>query len=119
MAGGDGFHVRPEDLRGYSGLLERSAEHFGKIEQHARSKGGDTSGFTGLLALLVPIVDGVVNLYADTLKSANEKLTKVKSNLDATVDSYVDSEKSAMGKIDETKGRLDSAAKAPTMGGGR
>lgn len=85
---GGGFHVEPEELRGYSGMLERTAGHFQSIEQHARNKGGDTSGFTGLLELLVPVVDGVVGLYAETLQFANRKITEVKGSLDKTIESY-------------------------------
>ena len=85
---GSGFHVEPEELRGYSGMLERTAGQFSSIEQHARNKGGDTSGFTGLLELLVPVVDGVVNLYAETLQFANRKMTELKDTLDKTAQSY-------------------------------
>jgi hypothetical protein len=85
---GDGFQVEPEELRGYGTMLERAAGHFTSIEQHARDKGGDTSGFTGLLALLVPVVDGVVGLYAETLQFANRKMLEVKTTLDGTADSY-------------------------------
>lgn len=85
---GAGFHVEPDELRGYSSMLDRTAGHFTSIEQHARDKGGDTSGFTGLLALLVPVVDGVVGLYAETLQFANRKMTEVKSALDKTIDGY-------------------------------
>jgi hypothetical protein len=83
-----GFHVEPDELRGYSGMLERTAGHFSSIEQHARNKGGDTSGFTGLLELLVPVVEGVVNLYAETLQFANRKMTEVKGALDKTIEGY-------------------------------
>jgi hypothetical protein len=85
---GAGFHVEPGELRGYSAMLERTAGHFTSIEQHARDKGGDTSGFTGLLALLVPVVDGIVGLYAETLQFANRKMTEVKTGLDQTADGY-------------------------------
>jgi hypothetical protein len=82
------FHVEPQELRGYSQMLERAADHFARIEQHARDKGGDTSGFTGLLALLVPVVNGVVGLYAETLQFANRKMTEVRDGLEKTVTSY-------------------------------
>ena len=82
------FHVEPQELRGYSSMLERTAGHFTSIERHAREKGGDTSGFTGLLALLVPVVNGVVGLYAETLQFANRKMTEVKEGLDKTADGY-------------------------------
>ena len=85
---GAGFHVEPDELHGYSAMLERTAGHFTSIERHARDKGGDTSGFTGLLALLVPVVDGVVGLYAETLQFANRKITEVTTGLDKTADGY-------------------------------
>src|SRR5919197_328376 len=84
----DQFHVEPQELRGYSAMLERTAGHFTSIERHAREKGGDTSGFTGLLALLVPVVNGVIGLYAETLQFANRKMTEVRDGLDKTVATY-------------------------------
>lgn len=88
MAAGDGFHVEPEELRGYSSMLERTAEHFTSIEGHARDRGGDTSGFTGLLMILAPVVEGIVGLYAQTLRFANRKILDVKDNLDDAADEY-------------------------------
>lgn len=85
---GDGFHVEPDELRWYSSMLERVAGQFASIEQHAQTKGGDTSGFTGLLALLVPVVDGVVDLYGETLKFANRKITDVRTELDKAAGDY-------------------------------
>src|SRR5512139_438706 len=82
------FHVEPQELRGYSSMLGRAAGHFTSIERHASDRGGDTSGFTGLLALLVPVVHGVVGLYADTLRFANQKMTEVKDGLDKTAAGY-------------------------------
>jgi hypothetical protein len=82
------FHVEPTELRGYSSMLERVAGQFSSIEQHAQTKGGDTSGFTGLLALLVPVVDGVVDLYGQTLKFANQKMSDVKTELDKAAGDY-------------------------------
>jgi hypothetical protein len=87
---GDSFHVEPDELRGYSGMLDRTAGHFTTIERHARDKGGDTSGFTGLLMLLVPVVDGIVGLYAQTLEYANRKMLDVKDNLDSAADEYAE-----------------------------
>lgn len=86
----DGFHAEPAELRGYGEMLGRVAGQFKSIEQHARDKGGDTSGFTGLLALLVPVVRGVVGLYGQTLESASEKMTSVRSGLDQTAQGYAD-----------------------------
>lgn len=106
-----GFHVEPGELRGYSSMLERTAGHFQSIERHAQDKGGDTSGFTGLLALLIPVVDGVVNLYCETLKFANEKMTEVKNTLDKTADSYE--------RQDESGASAVTSSGAGLSGGGR
>lgn len=104
------FHVEPAELRGYGGMLERVAGQFSSIEQHAHSKGGDTSGFTGLLALLVPVVDGVVNLYGETLQFANRKITDVRSELDKAAGDYE-------ARDDEGATRVTSAGAG--LGGGR
>lgn len=116
MADG-GFHVEPGELRGYSSMLERTAGHFTSIEQHARDKGGDTSGFTGLLALLVPVVDGVVSLYAETLQFANRKMNEVKSTLDKTVDAYEGQDQGGAAAVTSSGAGMDSIA-MPTIGGG-
>lgn len=103
----DGFHVEPGELRGYSSMLERTAGHFSAIEQHARTKGGDTSGFTGLLALLVPVVDGVVGLYAETLQFANEKMTEVRGGLDQTASTYEERDESGASTVTAAGGGMD------------
>lgn len=115
MSGG-GFGVVPEELRGYSGMLERVAGQFQQVEAHARDKGGDTSGFTGLLALLVPIVDGVVSLYAETLQFANEKITEVQGNLDKTAAGYEAMETAGQDAFKKAGEDLASACKV-TVGG--
>lgn len=107
---GDGFYVEPTELRGYSSMLERVAGQFSSIEQHARTKGGDTSGFTGLLALLVPAVDGVVDLYAQTLQFANQKITEVRDGLDGSTTTYE--------QRDATGASTVAAAGAGLSGGG-
>lgn len=114
---GGGFQVEPEELRGYSGLLERSNEHFQTIKGHATEKGGDTSGFTGLLMLLVPVVDGIIGLYTDALQSASDKLGKVQSNLDNAADSYEQREADHEATLGQFGSNVDSAAEAPTLGG--
>lgn len=85
---GEQFTVVPEELRGYSGLLDRNAQHFLTIKDHAVSKGGDTSGFTGLLTLLHPVVTGVANLFGETLDFANNMMTKEAEGLRKAADHY-------------------------------
>jgi excreted virulence factor EspC (type VII ESX diderm) len=101
----DAFHVEPDELRGYSSMLERVAGQFSSIEQHAQTKGGDTSGFTGLLALLIPVVDGVVDLYGQTLKYANQKMTDVRTELDKAVGEYEARDHDGASRINAAGGR--------------
>lgn len=114
---GEQFKVEPEELRGYAGLLDRNAGHFRTIEDHARNKGGDTSGFTGLLSLLVPVVDGVVGLYGETLQFADEKLGNVKASLETAAAAYETADRVSCGRITTVDGqRADAAASVPTVG---
>ncbi|WP_199440458.1 hypothetical protein [Umezawaea beigongshangensis] len=85
---GEKFHVVPDELRGYAGLLERNAQHFTAIRGHAVSRGGDTAGFTGLLTLLHPVVTGVAELYAETLDFANQQMVKDAAALTTAADRY-------------------------------
>lgn len=114
MSGGQ--RVDPVELRGYAGLLERQAQHFGTIEGHARNKGGDTGGFTGLLALLVPVVDGVVGLYGETLQFANEKMTDVREALESVADDY-EKRDQEIGEGMRKLARDVDAVDQPTVGG--
>ncbi|RKT82099.1 Excreted virulence factor EspC, type VII ESX diderm [Saccharopolyspora antimicrobica] len=82
------FRVEPEHLRGYAGMLERNAQHFLAIRQHAETKGSDTSGFTGVLALLQPVVIAVGKLYGETLEFANERLTGVSNAVKESAEVY-------------------------------
>lgn len=117
MSGGGGFQVAPEELRGYSAMLERVAGQFQQIEAHARDKGGDTAGFTGLLALLVPIVDGVVGLYAETLEFAHSKIGEVKANLDKTAEGYEAMENAGKDAFTKVLSDLDGARTVKVGGG--
>lgn len=62
--GAGGHRVETAELRGCSELLAQQARRFGEIERHATEKGGDTTGYTGLLELLAPVVTGVVGCRA-------------------------------------------------------
>lgn len=104
MAGGQ--IVDAAELRGYGELLQRQAEHFKIIESHAKSEGGDTSGFTGLLELLVPVVDGVVSLYSETLQFANEKMTEVRENLDKAAEDYDKRDEESASEMDKLTGAV-------------
>lgn len=110
MSGGQ--TVDPAELRGYSELLRRQAEHFKTIEGHAKSEGGDTSGYTGLLELLVPVVDGVVSLYSETLQFANEKMTELRENLDKAAEDYEKRDQEASSEMHRVERDVDAVGGA-------
>lgn len=116
---GGGFHVEPDELRGYAAMLERAAGQFTAIGQHAQDKGGDTSGFTGLLAMLVPVVNGIVGLYVDALRSASRKLGDVKDALDKTAAGYEHQDQSAASAVNANQGALDAISVPVVKGGAR
>ncbi|WP_158847250.1 hypothetical protein [Saccharothrix deserti] len=115
---GEQFSVEPPELRGYSELLTRNAQHFMTIKDHAIAKGGDTSGFTGLLSLLQPIVTGVANLYGETLDFANQMMVKEAEGLNKAADMYDKGEEMVMGLLDKVLAELHGVAEAPSLGGG-
>ncbi|SES32133.1 hypothetical protein [Lentzea albida] len=104
---GEKFHVVPDELRGYSGLLERQAEHFLTIREHAVVQGGDTSGFTGLLSLLDPVVVGVARLYDETLEAANKKMAQDAEALVKSADAYEKADHIGVCLIDTAGGKME------------
>lgn len=116
MTAGGGHQVEPGELHGYAGLVDRQAQYFTDIERHARDKGGDTSGYTGLLELLVPVVTGVVSLYAETLQFANGKMTEVRDKLEDAAKQYETRDAESQSEINTIGGKLESTT-TPTVGG--
>lgn len=104
---GERFHVVPNELRGCSVLLERQAEHFLTIREHAIVKGGDTSGFTGLLSLLDPVVTGVAQLYGETLDAANRKMSQDADSLVKSAHVYERADEAAVCLIDAAGGKTE------------
>ncbi|KMS85998.1 hypothetical protein [Prauserella rugosa] len=117
MTAGGGHEVEPGEIRGYRDLAERQAQHFKTIAAHAREKGGDTSGYTGLLALLAPAVTGVVELYGETLKFASKKMDEVGAKLEDTAKRYETNEQESQSEILTIGNKVDSATPPPTPGG--
>ncbi len=111
------FHVVPEELRGYSELLDRNAQHFLTIKDHAISKGGDTSGFTGLLSLLHPVVTGVASLFGETLDFANKMMLKDSEALRKTADHYEKVDNIGLKLFEGVQNKLSGAQQAPQVGG--
>ncbi|OLR90722.1 type VII secretion target [Actinokineospora bangkokensis] len=107
------FHVETDQLRGYAGLLERNAGHLSAIEGHARTAGGDTSGFTGLLELLVPVVDGAVALYAQALEFGHDRMVGLQHSLEGAADAYDKADATGAARI----GGVETVRSIPTVGG--
>ncbi len=115
---GEQFRVEPPELRGYGELLTRNAQHFMTIKDHAISKGGDTSGFTGLLSLLQPIVTGVASLYGETLDFANQMMVKEAEAMNKAAYTYEKGDEMVMSNLDRVLSQLHAVAEAPSLGGG-
>ncbi|GAA3881291.1 hypothetical protein GCM10022243_52360 [Saccharothrix violaceirubra] len=116
---GEQFKVEPGELRGYAELLDRNAQHFLTIKQHAVTKGGDTAGFTGVLSLLQPVVTGVANLYGETLDFANSMMKREAGSLNQAADYYEQVEALAGSILDRVFAQLAAASDAPTLGDGQ
>ncbi|HVK24861.1 MAG TPA: hypothetical protein VM677_26180 [Actinokineospora sp.] len=115
---GDQVTVDPGELDGCAELLRRNAQHFLTIKEHATSKGGDTSGFTGLLSLLIPVVDGVVGLYGETLDFANSMMSKEAEALSHTAELYATADQRWADIFQEISDQVDTLEQ-PTVGGAR
>ena len=64
----------------------------------------------------MPVVNGVVGLYAETLQFANRKITEVKSGLDKAADSYEQHDQAGATNVTTAGAPMDSIA-APTVRG--
>ena len=102
-------HMRaePGQLRGYGELLERNAGHFKEIADYTTRVASDTSGFTGLLAVLVPAVEGVTKLYDEGLQHAHQALAKVRAELGHTAQHYEDAEQKISQALQQIESDLD------------
>lgn len=97
----------PGELHGFEGLLERNAGYFKEIDQYAEETASDLSGFTGLMMVLIPVVEGVTALYGETLDFAHSALMKVKDELAATADEYEQREQKMMDALRKIEAELD------------
>lgn len=99
--------VTTSQLQGYGELLQRNAEYFGKVEEYANQTASDTSGFTGVMAALIPAVEGVTALYSETLQLAKSRLTQVREELDKTAEDYEERERKIKQMLDRISSELD------------
>lgn len=101
------MEAEPKQLEGYAGLLERNANHFKTIDEHAENVASDTAGFTGLMMALIPAVEAVTALYGETLDLAHSKLMGVKDQLKETAADYEAGEKKISEMLKKIDGELD------------
>ncbi|MCI2417026.1 hypothetical protein MOQ72_06285 [Saccharopolyspora sp. K220] len=103
----DNLRAIPDELKGFGGLLERNAGYFKKIDQWAESTASDTSGFTGLMMVLIPVVEMVTALYGETLEWANSALLKVKEDLAETAADYEETQQKVAALFKKIQDDLD------------
>lgn len=103
----DHFRATPEEIKGFGGLLERNANHFKTIEKYAHETASDTSGFTGLLAALIPAAEGVTSLYCESLKFAHTALMKVKDEIGHVAREYDEREQRLIAELRKIESDLD------------
>jgi excreted virulence factor EspC (type VII ESX diderm) len=82
------FYVEPAELRAYAQYMRTLAGRFDAINSFTRSEGCNTSGFTGLLAILQPVVQAVGGIYGATLDFGRDRLNGSADGLDTTAASY-------------------------------
>ncbi|ASU80269.1 hypothetical protein CDG81_20575 [Actinopolyspora erythraea] len=99
------LEVVPSQLYGYGELLRRNAEAFSGIDSYANETASDTSGFTGAMAALIPVVQGGTALYSETLRLARSRLLRVREELDNTAAEYEERERG----IERLLGTVESA----------
>ncbi|KAA5833339.1 hypothetical protein ABT337_19860 [Saccharopolyspora hirsuta] len=97
----------PEEMKAFEGLLERNAGYFKKIDEWAENTASDTSGFTGLMMVLIPVVEMVTALYGETLEWANSALLKVKEDLADASAEYEEIEQKIVGVFQKIQAELD------------
>lgn len=93
------FHVEPTQLKAYADYLSQVAGHFDAIDGFARREGCDTSGFTGLLALLQPAVGSVGDVFGATLAFGRDRMTGTAEGLDRTATDYADTDHANAGVL--------------------
>jgi hypothetical protein len=82
------FDVHTDVMREYADVVDGLHAQVGKIKDYMRTTACDKSGFTGLFALLQPVVDLVGNLYGSTLDFGDNRLTSLSQGVRSAADSY-------------------------------
>lgn len=103
---GEGFHVVPDELRRYAEYIRGMVGDLDAIDRYARDQGGNTEGFTGMLAVLQPVVQGVGNLFGETLDIGRDRLGATAEGLDDSAASYEAVDRNGAATADLLAGRV-------------
>ncbi|HVK26329.1 MAG TPA: type VII secretion target [Actinokineospora sp.] len=98
------FAVDPAELRAYAEYMRGLATKFADIKDFTQAQGCATAGFTGLLTVLRPAVDGVGSLYGATLDFGRDRLAGSADGLDTTAASYESTDSGNAAVLDATIG---------------
>lgn len=107
---GEGFHVVPDELRRYSGYMRGMVGDLDAIDRYARDQGGNTAGFTGMLEVLQPVVQGVGNLFGETLDIGKDRLAATAEGLDDSAAYYEAVDRNETATADRLSSQLPEAS---------
>ncbi|MGH3822107.1 MAG: hypothetical protein ACRDRA_04595 [Pseudonocardiaceae bacterium] len=107
---GEGFHVVPDELRSYADYLRGMVADFDAIDHYAREQGASTAGFTGMLAVLQPVVVGVGNLFGETLATGKDRLGATADGLHHSAATYEAVDGNEAATADRLAGQLPVAS---------
>lgn len=103
---GEGFHVVPDELRRYAEYIRGMVGDLEEIDRYAGDQGGNTAGFTGMLAVLQPAVHGVGILFSETLNIGKDRLGATAEGLHDSAACYEAVDRNAAADADGLADRL-------------
>lgn len=78
----------PDVIKAYAKNLDAMHHAFDGLSQYVKTTACDKSGFTGLLTLLHPAVDLVDNLFQETIKFGNDRLSSLVDGMNKVAEDY-------------------------------
>lgn len=107
---GERFRVVPDELRSYADYVRGMVGDLDAIDRYARDEGGNTAGFTGLLAVLQPVVLGVGKLFSETLDIGKDRLRATADGLNDSAACYETIDRNAAAAADLLADQLPEAS---------
>ncbi len=106
----EGFHVVTDELRSYAEYMRGMVGDLNAIDGYAREQGSNTAGFTGMLAALQPVVQGVGNLFGETLDIGKDRLEATAEGLDDSAAYYETVDRNETANADRLSSQLPEAS---------